>query len=116
MKCNIFDACKIESKEEIFETLFKNENVTIERIISEGHITPDGQWYDQETDEWVLLLEGNAKLEFEDNNILELHKGDYLHLASHQKHRVVYTSSEPKCLWLAFHFNPNSGKTERKKT
>ena len=104
MKANIFDNCKADSKEEIFETLYQNENVIIERIISFGNVTPQGQWYDQEKDEWVLLIEGNAKLEFEDDRIVELNKGDYVHLPVHQKHRVIYTSIDPKCIWLAFHF------------
>jgi len=104
MNGNIFDNCKTDSKEEIFETLYQNENVIIERIISFGNITPQGQWYDQEKDEWVLLIEGNAKLEFEDDRIVELNKGDYVHLPAHQKHRVIYTSIDPKCIWLAFHF------------
>ena len=104
MNGNIFDNCKVDNKEEIFETLYQNENVIIERIISFGNITPQDQWYDQIKDEWVLLIDGNATLEFEDSRIVELNKGDYIHLPAHQKHRVIYTSIDPKCIWLAFHF------------
>ena len=104
MNDNIFDNCKTDSKEEIFEKLYQNENVIIERIISFGNITPQGQWYDQDKDEWVLLIDGNAKLEFEDSRIVELNKGDYIHLPAHQKHKVIYTSIDTKCIWLAFHF------------
>jgi cupin 2 domain-containing protein len=104
MNNNILDNYKIESKDELFDVLFKNDNVIIERIISYGNITPDGEWYDQSKDEWVILLEGNAKIVFEDNSIIELNKGDYLHLPAHKKHRVSYTSIEPNCIWLAFHF------------
>ncbi len=104
MKANIFDDYKAESEVEIFETLFKNENVVIERIVSYGNVTPDEEWYDQDKDEWVLLLDGIARLVFEDDKIVELKKGDYIYLPAHQKHKVIYTSTEPNCIWLAFHF------------
>ena len=104
MKANILDNLKINSDKEVFDTLFKNDDIIIERISSYGNTTNPDEWYDQEKDEWVILLEGVAKLEFEDKKIVELQKGDYIYLPAHQKHKVLYTSIEPNCIWLAFHF------------
>lgn len=39
--------------------------VRVERIVSQGHVTPPGQWYDQDWDEWVSLLSGAARLRVE---------------------------------------------------
>lgn len=88
---------------EEFESLFTTRDVLIERIISTGQITPEGEWYDQERDEWVVLLEGKAVLGFENNERLDMVKGDYLLIPAHCKHRVLYTQTDPPCIWLAVH-------------
>ena len=93
------------STEEIFETLFENQHVTIERIVSNGQSSPEGFWYDQIEDEWVILLTGQAQIEFENGRIVFLKSGDYLFLPAHSKHRVHSTSKEPNCIWLAIHTN-----------
>ena len=46
--------------------LTSDSGLLVERIVSWGHVTPEGQWYDQEKDEWALLLEGSARLGFAD--------------------------------------------------
>lgn len=85
---------------EFFETLLRGGNgLRLERIVSHGHTTPEGDWYDQEDDEWVLVLEGSARLLFADGRELRLERGDHALLPAHQKHRVIYTSSP--CIWLA---------------
>jgi cupin 2 domain-containing protein len=89
---------------EQFDAIVSTENVLIERIISTGQTTPPGEWYDQERDEWVVLLQGNAQLSYPDGSAIALKPGDYLLLPAHQKHRVEYTSLEPPCIWLAVHF------------
>jgi cupin 2 domain-containing protein len=92
----------LDSSEEVFEQIATEANVRIERIVSSGHVTPDGSWYDQLETEWVLLLQGYAEVLFE--NELEprhLHPGDHLLILPHQKHRVVKTTSTPKTIWLA---------------
>jgi len=88
---------------ELFEQILNKKNTKIERIISTGQITPDDQWYDQESDEWVILLQGNATIEFENAEYTQLSKGDYLLIPAHRKHRVSFTSSAPPCIWLAVH-------------
>lgn len=91
------------SIKEQFEAIAANEDLLIERIISAGQTTPEGQWYDQERDEWVILLQGEAEISYEDNSRVALRSGDYLMIPAHQKHRVAYTSQEPPCIWLAVH-------------
>ena len=105
MKGNIFDDCKTDSKEEIFETLYQNENVIIERIISFGNITPQDQWYDQDKDEWVMLLQGQALILFDyPKKEVMLFEGDYLLIPAHSRHRVEWTLPDANTLWLAIHF------------
>ena len=89
---------------EIFEALIKTPGLLVERIISKGQITPTGEWYDQEADEWVVLLTGRSRLRFDDE-VVEMYAGDYLFIPSHRKHRVEFTSSDPACIWLAIHGN-----------
>lgn len=86
---NIFTTPATGSKEEIFNTLFKGKNIKIEQIISSGQVSPAEGWYDQAENEWVLLLEGNAKLEFDNNMIKTLKKGDYLMIPAHFRHKVI---------------------------
>lgn len=108
-KTNIFDLehLSLPLKEEDLERLSESDGGWVERIISTGHTTPQGEWYDQATDEWVLLLQGEAILEFDDNSQTPLGKGDYVFLPAGLKHRVRYTSQQPSCIWLAIHFNTN---------
>ncbi|HOI87663.1 MAG TPA: cupin domain-containing protein [Lentimicrobium sp.] len=80
-------------------------DVLIERIVSRGHVTAPGEWYDQEKDEWVVLLTGEAGLEYENGTNINLRPGDYLFIPARKRHRVTYTSTEPPCIWLAVHGN-----------
>ena len=93
---------------EIFETLIKDSHLKLERIISTGQTTPVGEWYDQSTDEWIILLKGNARLLFEDDTEQALSPGDYLFIPAHKKHRVSWTDPDETCVWLAVHSNTNS--------
>ena len=76
---------------------------SIERIISTGQATPPDQWYDQEQDEWVILLQGQATVSYGDGRKVLLKAGDYLLIVAHEKHRVEQTSAAPPCIWLAIH-------------
>jgi cupin 2 domain-containing protein len=100
---NIFQLPSLLPAEEIFETLVPGCDVSIERIISCGQITPEGQWYDQERDEWVVLLQGKAEIDWEDGHNQKLDAGDWLLIPARAKHRVAYTSLDPPCIWLAVH-------------
>ena len=86
---------------EEFLTLFENTSVKIERIVSHAQASPAGFWYDQEEDEWVVVLRGTATLEFAGGEQVELKEGDYLTIPRHVRHRVARTSEET--IWLAVH-------------
>ena len=100
---NIFTLPDFLHNQEFFETILSTPCVKIERIISTGQTTPEGTWYDQQQDEWVILLQGEAQLSYEDGSQINLTTGDYLLLKAHQKHRVESTCSNPPCIWLAVH-------------
>lgn len=97
---NIFDNINIDKEKEEFIDILKSENVRIERIVSNGQKNEDGFWYEQDENEFVLLLEGKAIIEFEDKDV-KLQKGDYLDIKAYVKHRVKYTSQEKPTIWLA---------------
>ncbi len=105
---NIFSVLQVNSKKEYFEDIISEDNFRIERIISEGHTTPNDFWYDQDEDEFVLLLKGFAKLMFEDGSIVELNEGDYLIIEKHVKHKVIFTSTETKTFWLTCYYKRKS--------
>jgi cupin 2 domain-containing protein len=78
--------------------------VSIERIVSHGHQSPPGSWYDQDLDEWVLLLSGAALLRFEDEaEPVRLEPGDYVLIPAHARHRVEWTDPDRATVWLAVH-------------
>lgn len=76
--------------------------------ISHGQSSPSGFWYDQEDDEWVIVLKGSAKLQFEDRTI-DMKPGDYVHIPAHQKHRVHWTTPDEPTVWLALFFKEATG-------
>jgi cupin 2 domain-containing protein len=102
---NIFRPLNTPTKNEVFEKLLNTSHFRLERIVSTGQATPPGEWYDQEQDEWVILLSGSAGLLFEtENSIQVLHPGDYVHIPAHQRHRVEWTDSSQPTVWLALHY------------
>jgi cupin 2 domain-containing protein len=91
--------------QEIFEVLVERPDVRIERIVSTGQTTPEGEWYDQEGNEFVLLVAGAARLRIEDETAdRTLEEGDWLFLPTHCRHRVTWTREDPPTVWLAVHF------------
>ncbi len=84
------------------ETLVNCDHVRIERIVSHGHASPEGFWYDQDEHEWVVVIQGEAVLRFEDTTEpMRLRPGDYVNILSHRRHRVEWTSSDDPTIWLA---------------
>lgn len=100
---NLFADIPADLPEELFQTLIDSANVRIERIVSHGHKSPDGFWYDQPTDEWVLLLRGAARLEFDDGRMQELAPGDHAWIPAHTCHRVAWTDPNQVTIWVAVH-------------
>jgi cupin 2 domain-containing protein len=96
--------------DEVVELLLARQGLRIERIVSTGQATPEGHWYDQETDEWVLVVAGAARLRIEDEGTdRELGEGDWILLPAHCRHRVTWTRAQPPTVWLAVHFPSCSG-------
>lgn len=103
-KGNIYDKASMPlDGSEFSEILLHHDKFRIERIISNGQSTPEGKWYDQAADEWVILLQGEAQVEFAGSGIISLSQGEYVWIPSHALHRVTRTSSNPDCIWLALH-------------
>jgi cupin 2 domain-containing protein len=90
--------------DERFETLVKTDNIHIERIIPKGHTSPEKGWYDQDQNEWVLVLKGAARLSFEDGNEVSMGSGDSLEIPAHVKHKVVWTDPEEETVWVSVHY------------
>ena len=101
---NIFEGIPSHLDEEEFKDLLNKPGLRIERIVSRGQTSESDFWYDQREDEWVVLLEGEAIIEYADGEKDELAKGDYVFIPAMKKHRVTYTSTEPACVWLAVFF------------
>lgn len=101
---NLFKNIPNDLKEELFESIIENESFKLEKIISEAHASPPNFWYDQDKREFVLLLQGNAQLSFQDGEIVKLNPGDYFIIEKHRKHRVDWTSAIEKTVWLALHY------------
>lgn len=102
---NIYSNIPTEFQDELFEELIRNSSFKLERIISKGHATPRGEWYDQDRDEWVILLKGSAGLLIEGKDeIVTLKPGDYIHLPAHLKHRVEWTEPGKETVWVALHY------------
>lgn len=102
---NLYDSVPADSPEEIIETLLRGENVRLQRIISIGHASPDGFWYDQPDDEWVVVLRGEAKLRIDGQAApITMRPGDHVIIPAHRKHRVEWTSADEPTIWLALHW------------
>lgn len=101
---NLFQNLPTDLSAEVFEMLASSETVKIERIVSQGHTTPNGEWYDQDQSEWVILLQGEAVLAFEDQLPIRLRPGDFVNIPPHQRHRVDWTDSHRLTIWLAVHY------------
>jgi cupin 2 domain-containing protein len=103
MPPNLFTDLPAALPEELFSTLLQAPGVRIERIVSYGHQSPEGFWYDQPDHEWVLVLKGAARIQFEDSTV-EMKPGDYLNIPAHKKHRVAWTTPDEPTIWLAVHY------------
>lgn len=91
---------------EFMEVLAESEHVRIERIVSHGHCSPEGHWYDQPSAEWVTVVKGAARLLFEgDPSPIEMRAGDYLLIPARKRHQVQWTTSLEPTVWLAIFFS-----------
>jgi len=102
---NLFSNIPDDLPGELLETLLDAEAIRFERIVSHGHASPEGFWYDQQQQEWVIVLKGAARLQFEgDDDVLEMKPGDYVNIPAHKRHRVEWTIPDAPTVWLAVHY------------
>ena len=102
---NILSDIHKKHREEILEEIVSSGNVKVERIVSRGHETPEGRWYDQDRNEFVVVLNGEAELLFEEGNQrIKMIKGDYIVIPAHVKHRVERTHPRRNTIWLAVYY------------
>jgi mannose-6-phosphate isomerase-like protein (cupin superfamily) len=67
-------------------------------------IPPADFWYDQARHEWVIVLKGAARLQFEDE-VLEMTLGSFVNIPAHKKHRVDWTTPDEPTVWLGVRYN-----------
>ena len=101
---NIFQNIPTDLTEEIFEKILSTSSFTLERIISKGHTSPKSGWYDQKCNEWVMILQGEAVLSFQNSEDIRLGAGDYVNIAAHTKHKVSWTKPGVETIWLTLHY------------
>jgi cupin 2 domain-containing protein len=102
---NIFLNIPENIPEEIIDTIFSSEKIIIERIISKGQVSEEGFWYDQERNEWVILIKGAARIRFDNiDEPVQLKAGDHIHIPAHCRHRVEWTDPDCLTIWLAVFF------------
>lgn len=102
---NLYKGIPAELPKEIAETLMISKGIKIERLVSKGHRSDPDFWYDQQDDEWVLLIKGEAGLRFKQGNrTVHLTEGMYINISAHERHRVEWTMEGEETIWLAvFH-------------
>ncbi|MGO9114511.1 MAG: cupin domain-containing protein [Thermoguttaceae bacterium] len=102
---NILDGIPDDLPEELFMTILQAHGLRVERIVSHRHASPAGFWHDQDDNEWVMILQGTAAVQFEgDAEPIELQHGSFLNIPAHARHRVVWTDPNEKTVWLAIHY------------
>jgi cupin 2 domain-containing protein len=95
---------KADGAEDILR-LAEGEGVRIVRIVSHGQASPPDFWYDQEWNEWVVVLSGSAAVLIEgDAEPVTLRAGDHLTIPAHKRHRVAWTDASEPTVWLAVHY------------
>ena len=107
---NIFADVPENLPEELVESFLDRPGFKLERIVSQGHASPPGFWYDQDRDEWVMLVSGNAEIMFEgESEPRTFSPGDWVMIPARCRHRVLWTDPENDTVWLALHFNGEGG-------
>ena len=104
MPTNLFHGIPQALPDELMENLIEREGCRIERIVSRGHRSPEGFWYDQEEGEWVMVVKGAARLAVEregEIEVVEMSAGDWVDLPAHTRHRVEWTDPDGDTVWIA---------------
>ncbi len=104
MSGNLLKGVPADLPDELFTVLAESSGVRVERVVSTGQASPKGFWYDQDWPEFVLLVEGSAKLEMEGGPVRTLVPGDWLVIPAHARHRVAWSDPDRPTVWLAVHY------------
>jgi len=110
---NILSGIPEALPQELEQLLLENEHLSIRRILSKGHSAPAQGWYEQQDNEWVLVLKGEGIIEFTDHSERHMQEGDYSYIPALKKHRVKWTPEQEVTIWLAIHF-PGQKLTQKK--
>ncbi|WP_425290708.1 cupin domain-containing protein [Spirosoma linguale] len=102
---NLFASIPGSLPEELFDEILTGNGFKLERIVSKGHASPEGFWYDQDQHEWVLLVKGAARLQIDGvDEPVELLPGMHINIPAHRKHRVAWTKEDEETIWLAIFY------------
>ena len=102
---NVYDSIPEDLREEVFSEIARGEKVRMERIVSKGHVSPVSGWYDQAEHEWVIVLQGEARLQFENGEEKHLVAGSHVTIPAHTKHKVTWTDPDTETIWLAVFYS-----------
>lgn len=102
---NLFAEVPAKLPDELTQAILSTPGLRIERIVSYGHASPDNFWYDQDKNEWVLLVQGAARLLFEGEESVKMIAGSFIDIPAHKRHRVEMTDSGKPTIWLAVHYS-----------
>ena len=101
---NLFAGIPDTLPDEQIDALLSTPHVRVERIVSHGHSSPPGFWYEQDKPEWVIVIAGSAAVLFEGEPApRELKRGDHLNIPAHARHRVEWTDKDGPTIWIAVH-------------
>ena len=100
---NIFAEIPDELDNELMEVLQQSDNIKIQRIVSKGQISPETGWYDQQQNEWVIVIKGEAVITFEQTEVA-MQAGSYINIPAHTKHKVSWTHPDLETVWLVVYY------------
>lgn len=101
---NIFECLPDSIDEETIDLLVESGKLKIERIVSRGQSSAEKKWYDQEHNEWVMVVAGEAILAIKGEEDIHLTAGSHINLPAHTLHRVSWTHPDTDTIWLAVHY------------
>ena len=102
---SLFDDVPDRLANELYSPVLETKQFRLVRIVSTGQATPDGEWYDQDQNEWIIILRGRARILFADGDgSKHLGPGEYLRIPAHVRHRVEETDPDQPTIWLALYY------------
>ena len=101
---NVFSSLPADLEREVTEDILRAATVRIERIVSRGHHSSAGDWYDQTEHEWVMVLKGAGTIRFADGSEVTLRPGDHVNIPAHTRHQVAWTAPDEVTIWLALFY------------